>query len=92
MTTPFVNRRREVVEVALYNANYIFRLKKYERMDDYRASHFVFAAQMYGAGKTRLGLEFLNQLEILLADKSEPFLIHCPAIFESDIDELLKIV
>ena len=67
-STPFVNRFREVVELAVYNAVLIqsIREKGAKNIHDWRSFHFCFAAQMYGAGKTRLGTEFVKQIPVIL--------------------------
>jgi hypothetical protein len=69
---PFVNRFREVVELAVYNASFIqsIREKGVKNIDDWRSFFFCFAAQMYGAGKTRLGQEFVNQIPVILKQES----------------------
>ncbi len=72
--TPFVNREREIVELALHNAKLIDIMKKNKgEVDDRRGIYFVFAAQMYGAGKTRLGQEFVTQLPKLISEKRHVF-------------------
>ena len=65
---PFVNRFREVVELAVYNAVFIRRIREEgeKYICDWRGFHFCFAAQMYGAGKTRLGMEFVKQIPVIL--------------------------
>lgn len=87
--TPFVNREREVVELALYNANYVFLLKNQDILTDKRPLKFIYAAQMYGAGKTRLGSEFISQLKIL---KDTTFKKYCPNFLSPHIEDLMKII
>ena len=56
--------------------------------------NFVFAAQMYGAGKTRLGIEFLNQINHYL-DRDhdhEVFERHCPLSYKKEVKELTRII
>jgi hypothetical protein len=71
--TPFVNRVRELAEVALHNADFVNAVMQDEKPKDFRPYHFVFAAQMYGAGKTRLGMEFIKQLPKVLNSSDYPF-------------------
>ena len=49
--TPFVDRDREVIQLAIDNAKFVcyYLLEKNPRNP--RGQHFVFAAQMFGAGK-----------------------------------------
>ena len=49
--TPFLNRQREIVELGLNNAHFVHRVRKTKHMHNWRSCQFVFAAQMYGAGK-----------------------------------------
>lgn len=64
--TPFVNRHRELVELGLINAYNIYLYFGVYR-ESWRDLSFVFAAQMFGAGKTRLGNEFISQTKNLIA-------------------------
>ena len=47
---PFVNRFREVLELAVYI--HCIRKEGAKKISDWRNFRFCFAAQMYGAGKT----------------------------------------
>lgn len=96
VVTPFVNRRREVVELALRNAHFILTIRgcitKGNMITSWRSHRFVFA-QMYGAGKTRIGCEFLKQVQVLLKDKNKAaFHQFCPVELKLDIEDLLEIV
>lgn len=95
--TPFVNREREIVELALINADFILTTKrcitKGLQVTNWRKHLFVFAAQMYGAGKTRIGREFLKQVQVLLKDQNKTaFNRFCPADLRDDLKDLLAIV
>ena len=92
-STPFVNRFREVVELAVYNASFIqsIREKGVKNIDDWRSFFFCFAAQMYGAGKTRLGQEFVNQIPVIL--KQEDLIDkYIPEHLVMDKHDLLSII
>lgn len=52
---------------------------------------FVYSAQMYGAGKTRIGSEFVNQTRVLL-EEEDTFHQYCPEHLKSRLPELLPIV
>ena len=69
---PFVNRFREVLELAVYNAAFIHHIREdgAKNISDWRIFRFCFAAQMYGAGKTRLGSEFVKQIPVILKQES----------------------
>ena len=69
---PFVNRFREVLELAVYNAAFIHCIRKEgaKEISDWRNFRFCFAAQMYGAGKTRLGSEFVSQIPVILKQEN----------------------
>ena len=64
--TPFVNREKEVLELGTYNASLVRTFRNEKRTGkqslDYRGQKFSFAAQMYGAGETRLGRELPGEL------------------------------
>ena len=72
--TPFVNRTRELSEIAAMNAKFVHLYRginsgKIRNPRFFQDKFFVFAAQMYGAGKTRLGEEFINELKGVLEKK-----------------------
>ena len=101
--TPFVNRQRELVELALWNAKFISTIQReeYETTGSWRGERFVFAAQMYGAGKTRIGNEFIHQIRDLSADLSDDssddlsnniFQTYCPSVLKKRLPDLLPIV
>lgn len=50
---------------------------------------FVFAAQMFGAGKTRIGREFIGQLSLTTNDIFEKY---CPLYMKHCLQQLLDIV
>src|SRR4051812_4840754 len=62
--TSFVNRENEIRELANHNIRIIFRrLSSYPKpIADWRGFSFVYSAQMFGSGKTRLGEEFVLEL------------------------------
>ena len=88
---PFVNRKQEVVELALYNAKAIFMIRSWN-ITDYRPMSFVFAAQMFGAGKTRLGSEFLKQVCSYFHNCPDVFEEYCPPTLLCDLEALVEIV
>jgi hypothetical protein len=63
-STPFVNRLREIRDIAVCNAEFVSLYRRHEEsgevIRDFRGHEFVFAAQMFGASKTRLGLMHLR--------------------------------
>ena len=88
-----MNRERELVELALYNAHFIYMMKKPGVTTNWRPFHFVFAAQMYGAGKTRLGEEFIGQIGRLLeSDNLHIFKKFCPSALLRCLSSLLDIL
>ena len=74
--TPFVNRHREITELAAYNAEFVYLYRqivsKKIKVSDYRGYRFVFAAQMFGAGKSRLGESFIEELPHILQENAYP--------------------
>lgn len=59
------------MELAAHNAKFIDAMREHSGcIPNSRHLKFVFAAQMYGAGKTRLGSEFLVVLSRLIADEN----------------------
>jgi hypothetical protein len=54
---PFVNRHNAILKIAQTNAELILAFRKAVNIENFRSYSFCFAAQMYGAGKTRLGEE-----------------------------------
>ena len=65
--TPFVNREKEAIQLLLHNAKWVLRFKRKEgkALENYRSLSFCFAAQMWGAGKTRLGEELIGLINPL---------------------------
>lgn len=51
-----------------------------------------FAAQMYGAGKTRMGQEFIKQTKKLLSENISVFTHFCPVSCRQVLSELLEII
>ncbi len=91
--TPFVNRRREITELALHNAFFIHRFRELgaKNIRNFIHFNFVYAAQMYGAGKTRIGDEFVNQIGVLL-EQENAFHEYCPGNLKYYLPELLAIL
>jgi hypothetical protein len=87
-----VNRTKEISELAISNANFIRDVRRdgAENIDDWRHLSFVYAAQMYGAGKTRIGREFVKQVCCLLNDNGEAFTQYYPHALLRDILPILK--
>ena len=85
-----MNREREVVEIALYNAQFVNEIRNRRAKDitDWRYLKFVYAAQMYGAGKTRIGQEFVEKTSML----EEKFVHYCPQHLRGQLPELLPVV
>lgn len=91
--TPFVNRKRELVELALLNACFVYHARTPDAIEipnNWRNLHFVYAAQMYGAGKTRIGSEFVKQTRVLL--KEDVYHKYCPVYLKPYLPELLPIL
>jgi hypothetical protein len=63
--SPFVNRKKEMREIAFHNANFVLAFQESDCFSimNYRAYSFCFAPQMYGAGKTRIGQELQKSLK-----------------------------
>ena len=61
-STPFVNRIREIRDIAVCNAEFVAtyreRAETGKEIIDFRGNSFVFAAQMYGAARHALGKSF----------------------------------
>ncbi len=90
--TPFVNREREIVELALTNAYFIHQIQTCGAKNIH-SWRYLFAAQMYGAGKTRIGIEFMGQVASLLKEnKNEVFKKYCRKVWLQDLPELLLIL
>ena len=91
--TPFLNRKKELVELAIHNAHFVNFTKKNSGADNWRDVSFVYAAQMYGAGKSRIGRDFVEQTSILLKD-NDAYAYHeyCPHHLKSELPELLPIL
>ena len=78
-----MNRIREIRDIAVCNAEFVAayreRAETGKEITSFRGNSFVFAAQMYGAGKTRLGREFSNQLSNCLKSSEYPLVAEPPA-------------
>lgn len=74
------------------NAYCVMKLQTRPAIFNYRDMMFVFSAQMYGAGKTRLGVEFVNKVCWLLDNDKDVFKRFCPPALCDVCDDLLKIV
>jgi len=66
---PFVNRHNAILKIAHTNAELILAFRRAVNIQNYRSYSFCFAAQMYGAGKTRLGREMQNVLKNINVDE-----------------------
>lgn len=91
---PFVNRTRELIELALMNAYFIHTARQPGTNVNWRSHYFVFAAQMYGAGKTRFGIEFITETKAILAmkDAEDIYKQFCPPQYVMVLPQLLSIV
>lgn len=92
--TPFVNRARELVELGLMNAHLIHSMRVADEMypKNWRSHYFFFAAQMYGAGKTRMGQEFIKQTKTLLSENIGVYTQFCPVSCKKVLLELIEIL